>query len=275
MTQNKLKYIVLGSWRTGSTVLHESLEKHPDIKIVYEIFHEDSSINTSGMIDISDVMNNLFGKRKFDIEKSPFYCKYHKSNHSVLSQLPGNYLCLNQPLYKMVDYVFEKFNAFKIIYSQININDNIWNYLSLIKDLKIINTVRQNYFEILVSVLLAYKTNTWQKTEINQKILDEKITIDRHFCDAFFYLTEFETEHYTSLFSDHDNITIDYNSLFSWDSTIEKVQKFLGVRHVKLPNKYYKRTNEKIKNLVENYKELSDYFKNTKWKKFFDINILL
>jgi hypothetical protein len=53
------------------------------------------------------------------------------------------------------------------------------------------------------------------------------------------------------------------------------VQKFLGVRHVKLPNKYYKRTDEKIKNLVENYKELSDYFKNTKWKKFFDINILL
>lgn len=36
----KLKYIVLGSWRTGSTVLHESLEKHPDIKITYEIFHE-------------------------------------------------------------------------------------------------------------------------------------------------------------------------------------------------------------------------------------------
>ena len=63
--------------------------------------------------------------------------------------------------------------------------------------------------------------------------------------------------------------------MFSWDSTIEKVQKFLGVRHVELPTKYYKRTDRKIKNLVENYKELSDYFKNTKRKKFFDVNILL
>ena len=81
----KLKYIVLGSWRTGSTVLHESLEKHPDIKIAYEIFHEESSVETSGMTDISDVMNNLFGKRKFDIEKNPFYYKHNKLNHNVLS----------------------------------------------------------------------------------------------------------------------------------------------------------------------------------------------
>ena len=271
----KLKYIVLGSWRTGSTVLHESLEKHPDIKIAYEIFHEESSVETSGMTDISDVMNNLFGKRKFDIEKNPFYYKHNKLNHNVLSKLKGNYLCLNQPLHKIIDYIFDKFNAFKIIYAQLNIDDNIWNYLLSIKDLKVIHTVRQNYFDILVSVLFAYKTNIWQKTEINQKILDKKIIIDRHFCDAFFNLTEFETEHYISFFSNHSNIIIDYNSLFSWDSTIKKVQKFLDVRHIELPTKYYKRTDRKIKNLIENYKELSDYFKNTKWKNFFDGNILL
>ena len=192
-----------------------------------------------------------------------------------MSKLKGNYLCLNQPLHKIIDYIFDKFNAFKIIYAQLNIDDNIWNYLLSIKDLKVIHTVRQNYFDILVSVLFAYKTNIWQKTEINQKILDKKIIIDRHFCDAFFNLTEFETEHYISFFSNHSNIIIDYNSLFSWDSTIKKVQKFLDVRHIELPTKYYKRTDRKIKNLIENYKELSDYFKNTKWKNFFDGNILL
>lgn len=271
----KLKYIVLGSWRTGSTVLHESLEKHPDIKIAYEIFHEASSVESSGMIDISDVMNNLFGKRKFDSEKNPYFFKYDKPDYNILSQLPGNYLCLNQPLHKIVDYVFDKFNAFKILYMQLNRNDNIWNYLLSIKNLKIINTVRQNYFEILVSVFLAYQNNIWQKTEINQNINDKEIIIDRHFCNSFFYFMEFEIEHFTSLFSDNDNIVVDYNSLFCWDSTMEKVQKFLGVKHVELSNKYYKRTDKKIKNLVKNYKELSEYFKKTKWEKFFNSNILL
>lgn len=265
-----MKYIVLGAWRTGTTVLHESLSQHPDIKIAYEIFHPAFTVDSSGMDDIEDVMLQLYGSKKLKINKTCFSCKHpNKPDEYVLSSIRGDNIANGYDLNKLVDLVFYRCNAFKILYCQLPRNYPVWDYLASMKDIKIIHLIRDNYLEMIVSLMSSYNTGIWQRTSECEKIDDKPIYLDPIFLSEFFEFMNFETEHYLSLFEDHPQIVIRYEDIFDWDRTINKVQEFLEIPRCHIAPKYLKRTRLSLSKLVQNYRDLYSYFANTKWSEFF------
>lgn len=264
----KPRYIVLGPWRSGTTVIHESLGLHPHINVAYEILHSRSTVEATGIPDISNIIKKLYSTDRFAIRETIFNYKYGSGPDDNI--LDVNHFVIDKcyDLSKLVDYVFERYNAFKILYCQVPRNYKVWDHLVNMRDLKVIHVQRRDYLAMLTSLLLSYKTGVWNVRSPGIHT-DDSITMSVGQLESFFELIDFETEHFQSLFSEHDNIIVDYEDIKNWESLIRKVQKFLNLQYCQLYKKYNKRTVRPLRNLIYNYDELSDHFKNTKYKEFF------
>ena len=268
------KYIVLGHMRSGSSVLNEALEFHPDLNVAYEIFHPASSIELTNIPDIKDIMFELYGFRKWTTTESIFCCRWQKGPDEEIFSKQGKFsigeyrtILDSVPLDLLIEKVFERYDGFKILYNQLRRNYKVWDYLASYPDLKVVHIYRRNALESLVSLYLAHSSGDWQRRTWGKKIDDQPFYLDPKIAEEYFYSMDFEIEHYTSMFK--NSINIEYNDLMNWDETLFKVQDFLEVKRQPLEKKYLKRNTKNIPELILNYKELVNVFKDTKWASHF------
>jgi hypothetical protein len=262
MAQNKLKYIVLGSYRSGTTVINESLEKHSKLKIAYEIFHPDSIHR--GLPDSESIIKNLYEENNFRLTKSHF-------PFSVNTDVSNKISCIideNYDLKKYVDYVFSLNNGFKILYNHLSLENKIWNYL-LDNNVKFIHVLRDNFFDILVSLCAATNNKKWQRLKGDKVFEIEPFIIKKDIANYFFEMLDFLTQHFCSLIKNSDFLTIKYNEIKNWNKAINKIQFFLNLPIENIQHKYEKNIVQNKKFIVANYKELKHYFYKTKWSWFF------
>lgn len=260
-----VKYIVLGSYRSGTSNINESLGFHPQLKVACEIFHSSSTDFVTRINNFSEVLQRLYGIKNFENRKHILKCRFYPPDEDWIG-IPHWQIIENVDLTKLIDYVFERYNGFKIMYQQLDRSSLTWDYLLDMKDLKIIHIIRKNYLESLVSYFLAFNSSKWN-IQKGETVEDVPIHISVKSCKLYFEYMDFEIEHFTSLF--RDALLINYENIFDWDVTTERIQDYLGIDKITLPSKYIKRSKKPLFEYIVNFEELSKYFQDTKWSHFF------
>lgn len=265
----KPKYITLGSWRSGTSVIHESLELHPDLKVAYEIFHSRLTVEMTCMPNLRDVVEELYGVRRLETQRTFFFSRYGVKPDDHFLDVEHATFTQQYDLSKLVDYVFDRYNSFKILYCQIPRNYRVWDHLVEMDDLKVIHVHRRDYLAVITSLLVSYQSGVWNLKLWGDPPRDNKVNFTPDQLTRFFELMDFENEHFQALFEDHEHIIVDYDEINDWEGLMRKLQRFLGVPYFDLRMKYQKRTTTPIPKLIHDYGKLKQHFVSTKYRDMF------
>lgn len=244
--QNYKRYVIFGHQRCGSSVLTSGLKSHPNIKAFAEVF-------TPSLI--------TFNYKGYDNQSLPML-KYRNA-------LPVTFLENVIFAEQAQDTVAV---GFKVFPDQI---DNarfepVWKWLKQEKDIALIMLNRDNSLKTLCSVQIAKKTGVWGIKDTAKRPTIQ-ISLSPAQCKAFFE----KREHYAQLlrerFKGRELLDISYEK-FAADipKYFEQVQNHIGIPPIQLPVNDVKKEVREMKDIISNYSQLKQEFKDTKWSKFFD-----
>jgi hypothetical protein len=273
MLMNEVRYIVLGSMRSGTTVVNESLELHPELNVAYEVLHSNFNITLTNLPHIGELLKKHYGSRKLKTIVANFSNKCRLEPYfDTGGKFPiGSYKCIaNQyDLSKLLEDVLKEYNGFKILYHQASRNsDSVWNYLRDYQGLKVIHVIRRNYLRNIISLYVAHASGVWQNQNFPKA--DLRFEISANVLGNFFEYMDFIIEHFASLFSNKEMLTIEYDEIENWNQLIKKIQVFLGVTPMELRPKCQKIMTYNCFEHLSNYYDLQTKFSDTKWAWFFE-----
>ncbi|GJM15855.1 MAG: hypothetical protein DHS20C13_11820 [Thermodesulfobacteriota bacterium] len=171
----------------------------------------------------------------------------------------------------------EKTYGFKLITYQIQQVQNIRDHLNFIQDLynsgfKVVYTKRDNMLKQIISHIRAnidgyhYKKNENYKAKkllVNPEKVAELLEGSNKF-------DKYEME----LLSGLSYLPLSYENHLENEevhqSTVDLVCNFLGIKSSQVITEYKKMSPKSLSDSVENYAELQDFFRNTKYSEFFD-----
>jgi LPS sulfotransferase NodH len=162
--------------------------------------------------------------------------------------------------------------GFKVFYYHLT-NDE-WKKLSDIKDLRIIHLKRINRLRTIASLDIAFKTNKWVINNESDRINVEQKRIRLDYSEVvrkIEAIEEWEIET-AQRFKNHSIIEVYYEKLSTQqENSICDLLEFLGLaRTLKIEINIKKQNPEPLSDLIENYNDLKEQFKNTRWYSFFD-----
>lgn len=223
----KKEFVIISNPRSGSTHLRLLLNSHPMIESYGEVFMYGFQI----LKFFISVFRNIFKK---------------SSLKRVLSFKKNSTLC-----------------GFKILYHQFRYTPLI-EFIFLRDDIKVIHILRRNLLRIYISHIIAKKTQQWcSYSETSLR----KISVG---CGGV--IKELEglksrQGKYCEKIKNNDVIEIYYEDLIkNTKKVLKDVQKFLGVPVEKLSSNLVKQNPYKISEMVENYDELEETLKGTKYE---------
>lgn len=253
------KYIILSHYRSGSSVLNESIAPGHNCKIAFEILHESLLFDNTNF-DVKPVIKKLYGFENWPVQKQRFHPSYDALYGKDLSDLFGNQISDLVDLRSYFFYCKDNFEGFKIMSQQLSFDSVLWSDL---ETCKVVHVYRKNYLAQLASLLLAKKTNVWQNIKHN-----EKVTINPRLALAYFthmdFLLDFISSNYPS------RLDIEFDELKNWDSVVRKFQDFVGLRqsNLILKPKYEGNSIDSIQR-INNLDELKKFFSDSRYEIFF------
>lgn len=168
----------------------------------------------------------------------------------------------------------DKMNGFKLLYHQALTNQGpqfkwnvVWQHMYDQKDIGVIHLVRDNHLARITSWKVAEETKVWiQYTEREHSI---RVKLDPKMCEEVWTYACDQEEAFDIKFSDHPFLKVHYKDLAQdIPGTMDKVQRFLEVEPRTLTSRIKKRKGNWYDRL-ENYDELEEHFRGTRWEKFF------
>ena len=227
---NYSKFILVSHARSGSNLLLSTLNSHPNIIANSEIF---AGHNRNKGEDFYPILNSLFCDRPQNIQAV----------------------------------------GCKIFYYHLNKNE--WYELSKIPDLKVIHLIRQNKLSMIASMKVAFKTDQWGIKNDSERIDISKKQIkidDEALRNSFMQIDSWQAKT-NEIFSKHQLKEVFYEDFTSqFKNTIYRLYDFLDLPN--LPDsdieiKHKKQNPEPLNQLIKNYSELKQSFKNTPWQHYF------
>lgn len=234
------KFIIFADARSGSTSLSKLLDSSENVKLCMEPFHPDYSKWNPG-------------------EKN--------YNQSITS---------SEKMGKVLDEIFEKFNAMKVLSYQFP--SNIYLAMLKRKDLKILFLRRKNNALGALSSLIAHQTSMWHKKDMDEKSYENLKPIDipemKKMVDYMNELNE-KYESFLKKYRSNDYLPLLYENLYSENDesnrkTILEICEFLNIS---LPpeniiERYMKPSNSKqnqnnLYKQVPNYKQIQETFRDS------------
>ncbi len=251
-----VKFVVMGIQRTGTILLCSSLNQHPDILNMDELF-----------------VNHLRYKPKI----IPTYLQ-----HLLETGEPQRPELLNhkQKIFDYLDhfYSLEKVRArgFKLMANQANRLTFVQNYLKKRK-VRIIKIIRKNILKTYVSRQRSIKTGLYhsEQRRIAEKIPElasSKIVLPTAKLEK-----ELEAIENENLQLDHlvksintESITIKYETLSTeFSSTLSQILSFLDVRNnIDIKPAKKKISPQNLQDSIENYSEVCDNLSGTRFAEF-------
>ena len=228
--QQYCKFIILARSRTGSNMMKWMLNNHPEIEVAGELFLE-------------------LGNRRIDKVLKELFCEKPTNIKAV---------------------------GFKIFYYH-PLDDNsgvIWRCLKKISNLKIIHLKRRNILRALTSRKIADITNIFVDNKESDEIVCsdlKKVSFKKKELIKGFEETRKWEETFDRKFHNFKKLNVYYENLITYEvKEIERIESFLGVQKLPLKTSTRHLNPEPLSELIANYDELKDYFKNTKWYTMFD-----
>lgn len=240
-------FVILGTARTGSTMLWSYLNSHPDILCLRGVYGSTNKIN--------------FGKFYGELPE-----EYHSSELIKLRN--------EKPIEFLENYVWKEYSkpfkavGFKYFYDHnrhlANKNEVI-NYFTENKAIKFLHLKRDNLLATLFSYKRALAQQQWAKANTNFRT---SITVQE--CNDYFKQIIDSQKRFDELFTDR-TLQVNYDNLLNaTEQTLQKVLDFIGVKTILLTTETNKNRKTKLSDCITNYTELKTHFKRTNYAKYFN-----
>jgi hypothetical protein len=243
---NYNKFIILGTARTGSSLLWSYLNSHSNIICLRGVFGSSKKIN--------------FGKY---YEYLPDEC-YSKDLISLRN---------NNPTLFLDKYVFKDYSkqykaiGFKYFYNHnrhLKNRNELVDYFKNNTNIKFIHIKRKNLLASLFSYKRALEQNKWIDTDIN---LNTKISIEES--QDFFKKTIEQENYFDKIFAGR-TFEVIYEDFIRDGKILQNVQDFIGVEPKQLESEINKNKGGELSDMILNFNDLKEYYKSTEYELYFE-----
>jgi hypothetical protein len=235
-------FIVLGTGRTGSSLLVSSLRSHPAV------------LAFSELINPNEIQ---FNTPPFD----------NHNRHLIRLRMRRTAEFLDNLVYRPVASSIQAI-GFKAFYRHLHEIPALGKYLLAHQDIKTIHLKRRNLLRAFVSSQIAAKTKVYgmSSTDARQKTT-VRIDIDK--CLRYLQNQSEAVAQYDALLSDRTVLHIEYADLSDrYEATMLNVQTFLGVGPHQLSSNKMKQNPYLLPEIVENFADLQAALRGLPWEQF-------
>ena len=278
-----MRFIILGSARTGSTYLIQFLRNHPNIEVHGEILNLDNLGEQRLRIALENPINylesELQNKREIDVRATGYKILYgnataeclYPENH-IINKLHFVHEHLRKKIQKFHDHVRSNYDLSKVGQRL----EKLWKYLQSDLELRVIHIKRKNKLAALRSLTYAYMTNEWDKRGgdcADRSSTNEASSIFLPYdnCLDFFCKRSSLESTYENLFNSHKNLTIFYEDLcHDVDLELLRIYSLLQVPKIETKQTDMTKQNQQpLSQSITNYADLKSRFKKTPWEEYF------
>jgi LPS sulfotransferase NodH len=247
-TSRYRKFVIVGTARTGSTLLINLLRNHGHVRVFGELFRSQDAIGWDvkpfATLQSSDVVS-LYRADPVAFLENHVFCRWPRPCRAV---------------------------GFKLFYYHARTPEHsvVWDYLEADPELRVIHLRRRNLLAQYYSLRLAHQTNSWTKSA-TPKGDPMPMTIDPQECRDHFGWVRALEEDCAASFAQHDVHDVWYEDLVGdQQRTMAGIQDFLGLaRHAAKPT-IARQRNTPLRVAIANYDDLSKALIRTPWSVFFD-----
>lgn len=240
-------FIILGTARTGSTMLWSYLNSHPDILCLRGVYGSTNKIN--------------FGKFYGELPE-----EYHSSELVKLrNEEPIEFL--EKYVYKnyATQYKAVGFKYFYDHYRHLTDKKELIDYFKKNPDIKFIHLKRDNLLATLFSYKRALAQQQWTTANSNFKT-----TISVQECSVYFQNILESQKRFDELFTNR-TLQVNYDKLTgATEQTLQDILEYIGVEKISLTTETNKNRVTKLLDCITNYNELKNHFINTDYAKYFN-----
>lgn len=240
-------FIILGTARTGSTMLWSYLNSHPDILCLRGVYGSTNKIN--------------FGKFYGELPE-----EYHSSELIKLRN--------ERPIEFLENYVWKEYSkpfkavGLKYFYDHdrhLSNKEEVISYFKTNRAIKFLHLKRQNLLATMFSYKRALAQQQWTKANT-----DFRTSITVQECNDYYQQILDNQKLFDELFSDR-TLQVSYDNLLkATERTLQEVLDFIGVKPISLKTETNKNRETKLSDCITNYTELKTHFKSTDYAKYFN-----
>lgn len=262
--------MIIGSHRSGTNMLSFALCDLPNLWYANEalqVFKPDDEARHGTDAWRATLMHELFGKNDF-----PYYLKHPE--HRSYAQIPGQW-----PALRLLKMLIEDDAApqsdgkraclTKVLFQHHPCSFDTW--LNIIKlPVNIIYMKRHNLLDIIISLQVAYRNRFWKLMHYEDHPGDTQVRLQPvHVLEEFCFL-EHQYSYFDRWLLGFDNVIyVDYDRLSGdWETESKKIVDFMGYDHP-VHRKTQKQIRRSQSETVENYDEIKQYFRGTRWYGYF------
>lgn len=271
------KFIIVGKVRTGTTLLQSLLSSHEQIVSYGEVLHLLSMYFNGGQDTLRQAVHNPWSYISSRVYKDhPNHIKA-VGFKTLYEQLGQNNVFLGRMNTTDVEVrTRERREAFsRFMGSTFDLDEarrqseRLVTFLAGDFDIKVIHMKRRNKLNTFLSAKLAGRSGAWNSHA--GSYFHESCIVNPGECERFFEEVEKQERWYDELFQAGRMICVFYEDLCG-DSTSwsRKIQEFLGVEYRDLSTALRKQNTLSIPERIDNYRELREAFRDTRWEGFFE-----
>jgi len=249
------KFILLGFPRTGSTVIAGSIINHPEALFYGELFNHHPGVRRN-----ESERQTLGAGWKFEpaLDWGIEPCPATEGTHDYLN----NFFSRKVPFKSM---------GFKLMLDQVvtGPNSDVWEYIALHSEIKIIRTSRDNLVESICSFVRASMTKRWHIEQGSLK--GHRFVIPPHEFLTLFKRFENPPLPIREIDKTHSILDLDYEDISNeFSKCMASVYSFLDIKILEESKPRLKKiASMKPNEELVNYAELKKYFENTPYSKYF------
>jgi LPS sulfotransferase NodH len=269
------RFLLLFHGRSGSTLLTMALAAHPAIVMYGELFHLLEKIRrdfqpqgqTPGPSDQTDYYRT--GSDPIAFLQQQLYARTFPTERAAAGFKLSHVQMRAEETTWMRDVLGVDMGAQKTLPQAEE--ERFWSWLATDRDIRIILLHRRSMLETLVSALRAARTHQWELPVGATPAASAarfQVPVDkfRRFVD----ISTGHQEHSRALFAHHPLLELEYQQdiVNQYDATIGRIEDFLGVAPLPLPQRLQKQASKPLREEIANFEELQKAVAGTKYEAF-------
>ena len=254
-----VKFLLLGHGRTGSTLIVKSLDEHPNVRMLGELFNIEEAERSRAF----HALNRIYAPDK--LEK-----RYYIEGEDA-EEFLRNGVFYKRPWQEIQAVGYKMFYVHARRYPN---EKTAWNYLIHNRDIRIIHLLRRNLFESFVSFKIAMITKEWKrwKGEAKPHSSVQPLQIDPK--ELEFYCNQIISYQLWARqsFRDHPFMEFEYETDICgrFESLMHDIHDFLDVPREPARQLLEKQAKRPLGEIVANYAQLKEHFRDTLYEEFFE-----